>query len=116
MDGGRLIVHIDTSLAAGLDFAAQNNFRALGIDAVAFQSIFGSWGALEDAGYDGSLGSVAYHIRRSFIAHQQSQRIHEDGLTCTGLSRQKIETWTKDGDRMIDDGVVFSAEFEEHGR
>ena len=113
---GRLIVHVDAALAPGLDLAAQDDLRAFGIDAVAFQRVFRARRALKDAGHHRPIRSMPHHIGGGLIAHQQSQRIHQDGLARTRLSGQQIETGTEDSNGVINDGVIFSAEFEQHGK
>ena len=112
---GRLIVHVDAALATGLYLAAQNNLRAFGIDAVTFKRVLRPRRALKHAGHHRPFGSMPHHIGGGLIAHQKRQRIHQDGLARTRLSGQQIEAGTEDSNGVINDGVVFSAEFEQHG-
>ncbi len=59
--------------------------------------------------YDGLGGAVADDFHGGFAAHEQGQRIDEDGFAGAGFSGEQIEAGAKDGDGVIDDGVVFSA-------
>ena len=114
-DGGGLVVDEDAALAGGEDFAAEDDFVAFGVDAVFFEDGFGAGSGLEDAGDDGLFGAVADHFRRGFAAHQQGQRIYKDGFARAGFAGEQVEAGAEDGDGVIDDGVVFSAQFDEHG-
>ena len=112
---GRLIVDEDAALAAGGDLAAQNDVVTARIDAVFFQDVFGVGGGLEDAGDDGLLGAVADDLGGGFAAHQQGQSIDEDGFSRAGFAGEQVQAGAEGGDGVIDDGVVFSAEFDKHG-
>ena len=114
-DGGGLVVDEDAALAGGENFAAENDFAAFGVDAVFFEDGFGAGGGLKDAGDDGLFGAVADHFSGGLAAHQQGQRIDEDGLAGAGFAGEQVEAGAEDGDGVIDDGVVFSAQFDEHG-
>ena len=57
---------------------------------------------------------MAHNFRGGFAAHQQSQRVDEDGFARAGFAGQQVEPGAEDGDGVIDDGVVFSAQFDEH--
>jgi hypothetical protein len=70
---------------------------------------------LEDAGDDGLVGAVADHVGGGLAAHEQGECVDEDGFACTGFAGEEIEAGAEGGDGVIDDGVVFSAEFDEHG-
>ena len=87
---------------------------AFGVDAVFFENGFGAGRGLEDAGDDGLVGAVADHVGRGFAAHQQGQRVDEDGFARAGFAGEQVEAGTERGDGVIDDGVVFSAQFDEH--
>ena len=113
-DGGGLVVDEDAALAGGEDFAAQDDFGAFGVDAVFFEDGFGAGGGLEDAGDDGLVGAVANHVGGGLAAHQQRERIDEDGLARAGFAGEQVEAGAEDGDGVIDDGVVFGAQFDEH--
>ncbi len=65
----RLVVHIDASLAPGLDLAAQDNLRALGVDPITFQRVLRARRALKDTRHHGPFGSVAHHVGGGLIAH-----------------------------------------------
>ncbi len=114
-DGGGLVVDEDAALAGGENFAAQDDFGAFGVDAVFFEDGFGAGRGLEDAGDDGLVRAVADHFGRGFAAHEQGQRVDEDGFAGAGFAGEQIEARAEDGDGVIDDGVVFSAQFDEHG-
>ena len=88
---------------------------AFGVDAVLFENGFRAGGGLVDAGDDGFVCAVADEICRAFAAHEQCQCVHQDGLACAGFAGEQIEAGAKDGYGVIDDGVVFCAEFYEHG-
>ena len=114
-DGGRLVVDEDAALAGGENFAAEDDFVAAGVDAVFFEDGFGVGRGLKDTGDDGLVGAVADNFGRGFAAHQQGQRIDEDGFARAGFAGEQVETRAEGGDGVIDDGVVFSAQFDEHG-
>jgi hypothetical protein len=57
---------------------------------------------------------VADHFGRGFATHQQGQRVHQDGLARAGFAREQVEPRAKNGNGVIDDGVVLSAQFDEH--
>ena len=46
---------------------------------------------------------------RRLAAHQQRQRIDKNGLARAGFARQQVQPRAKDGNGVIDDGVVFGA-------
>src|SRR5271157_981182 len=50
----------------------------------------------------------------AFAAHQQRQRVHQDGFARAGFAREQIQPRAKDGDGVIDDSVVFRAQFHQH--
>ena len=49
-----------------------------------------------------------------FAAHQQGQRIHQDGFARAGFAGEQVEARAEDGNGVINDGVVFRAQFDEH--
>ena len=113
-NGRRLVVHKDAPLACGQNLPAQNDFAAVRIDAVFFEDGLGPGCGLEDAGDNGLLRAVADHLRRCLAAHQQSQRIHKNRLARARLAGEQVQPWAKDGDGVIDDGVVLGAQLNEH--
>ncbi len=113
-NGGGLIVDEDAAFAGGKNLAAQNDLGAFGVDAVFFEDRFGARCGLEDAGDDGLVGAVADHFGRGLATHQQRQRIDKDRLACAGFSGEQVESRAECGDGVIDDGVVFGAQFDEH--
>ena len=80
-----------------------------------FEDGFGAGSGLEDAGDDGFVGAVADDVGRGFAAHEEGERVDEDGFACAGFAGEEVEAGTERGDGVIDDGVVFSAQFDEHG-
>jgi hypothetical protein len=76
-DGGGLIVDEDAPLAVGVDFAAQDNFSALRIDAVGFQNKLGAGRRFKHAGHHGALGAVTHHIRRRLLTQKQGERVYQ---------------------------------------
>ena len=115
LDGGGLVIDEDAALAGREDFAAKNDFGAFGVDAVGFEDGFGAGGGLEDAGERGFLSAVADEFSRTFAAEEEGERVDEDGFAGAGFAGEEIEAGPEGGDGVIDDGVVFSAEFDEHG-
>ena len=113
-DGGGLVVDEDAAFAGGENFAAENDVGAFGIDAVFFEDGFGAGRGLEDAGDDGFFRAVADHVGRGFAAHEEGQRVDEDGLAGAGFAGEEVEAGAERGDGVIDDGVVFSAQLDEH--
>jgi hypothetical protein len=113
-NGGRLVIDEDAPLAGGEDFAAQNHFIAAGVEAVFFEDGLGAGGGLEDAGDDGLVRAVAHQIGRGFAAHQQGQRVHQNGFARAGFAREQVQGGTEGSDGVIDDGVVLSAQFDKH--
>ena len=114
-NGGGLVIDEDAAFAVGEDFAAEDDFRAFGVDAVFLQRGFGAGGGLEDAGNDGLVGAVADHVGGGLAAHQQGQRVDQDGFAGAGFAREQIEPRAEDGDGVVDDGVILGAELDEHG-
>ena len=90
-DGGGLVVDEDAALAGGEDFAAEDDVVAFGVDAVFFEDGFGAGGGLEDAGDDGFVRAVADNVGRGFAAHQQGERIDEDGFARAGFAGEQVE-------------------------
>ncbi len=112
--GRRLVVHKHPPLARGQNLPPQNNLVPIRVDAVLFQDRLRPRCGLEHARDDGFVSPVAHHFHRCFAPHQQGQRIHKDRLARTGLTRQQIQPWAEHGNGVIDDGVVFSAQFDKH--
>src|SRR6185437_2674762 len=61
-DRGWLIVHVDAALAVLHDFAAENNFVALDVDAIGLQRGFGTGRAFKNTGDNGAVGAVTNHV------------------------------------------------------
>ncbi len=113
--GSGLIVDEDAALAGGENLAAKDDFGAFGVDAVCFEDGFCAGRGLEDAGDDGFVGAVADDVGGRFAAHEEGERVHEDGFARAGFAGEEVEAGPEGGDGVIDDGVVFSAQFDEHG-
>ena len=111
---GRLVVHKHAALAVGENLAAQNNLIALRVNAVFFEDRLGAMGGLKDAGHHGLVGSMAHHFGGGFAAHQERQRVHEDGFAGTGFTGEQVQSRPEDSNGVIDDCVVFRAKFDEH--
>ncbi len=114
LHGGGLVVDEDAALAGGEDFAAENDVVGFSVDAVGLEDGFRAGRGLEDTGDHGLVGAVADHVGRGFAAHEEGERVDQDGLACAGFAGKEIEAGAEGGDGVIDDGVVFSAEFDEH--
>ncbi len=113
-DGGRLVVDEDSSLPGGKNFAAEDDLGAFDVDAVFFEDGFGAGRRFKDARDDGAVGAVADDLSRRLAAHEQCEGIDEDGFARAGFAREQVEPRPEDGDGVVDDGVVFCAQFYEH--
>jgi hypothetical protein len=114
-DGGGLVVDEDAALSSCLNFATENDFAARGVDAVFFEDGFGGGGGLEDAGDYRLVCAVADQLGGGLAAHEKGEGVNEDGFACAGFAGEEVEAGAEDGVGVIDDGVVFSAQFDEHG-
>ncbi len=112
--GGRLVVHKDAAFACAGDFAAQKNLSAFGIKAIGFEDCLCACRGFKDAAYDGLLRSVADDVAGGLATEEQGQRIHQDGLARTGLAGEQIQAGAELCDCMVDDGLVFCAQFKKH--
>ncbi len=110
---GGLVVDEDAALAVGQNFAAQNNVGAFGVDAILFKDGLGAGRGLEDAGNDSLFGSVSNNVGRGFATHQQRQCIYKNRFARASFARKQIQARAEGGNGVIDDGVIFSAEFDE---
>jgi len=84
------------------------------VDAVFFENGFSTGGGLKNAGYDGFVGTVTDHVGRGFAAHQQREGVDEDRLSRAGFAREQVKARAEDGDGVINDGIIFSAQLDEH--
>ena len=114
-DGGRLIVDEDATLAGGQNLAAHDDVVTGGVDAVFFQNGLGVVRGFKDAGHDGLVGAVADDLDGGFAAHEQGQRVDQDGFARAGFAGEQVKPRAEVGNGVIDDGVVFSTQFDEHG-
>ena len=113
-DGGGLVVDEDTAFAGGEDLAAEDDVVAFGVDAVFFEDGFGAGGGLKNAGDDGFIGPVADNFDGGLATHEERKCIYQYGLTRAGFAGEEIEAGAERGNGVIDDGVIFSAQFDEH--
>ncbi len=113
-DGGRLIVDEDAAFATRENLAAEDDVGAFRVDAVFFENGFGAGGGLEDACNNGLLRAVADNFRRGFATHKERERIYQYRFAGAGFSGEEVEARAELGDGVIDDGVIFSAQFDEH--
>ncbi len=117
--GRGLVINEDAAFAASRNFAPQDDRFILRIEAIVFEDSRNRLGRaafnLEHGGDDGALCSSANDIGRSLIAEQQRQCIDEDGLAGTRFARKQIQPRRELYCQVVDDRVVFKAQFEEHG-
>ncbi len=111
---GRLVVHKDPALAGRKNLPAENDLRSLGIEAIFFENGLRGGRGLENTGDNRLLRSMANHIRRRLPAHQQGQSIDQDRLACPCFSGEQVESWAKNSDGMIDNGVILSTQLDKH--
>ena len=57
---------------------------------------------------------MADNVGGGFAAHEQSQRVDQDGFARAGFAGEQVKAGAEVGDGVIDDSVVFSAQFDEH--
>ena len=113
--GRRLVVNENASLAVDCDVAAQNDLRPCAVDSVFLQHLGdGRIVALIHGGDRGLFRAVAHHVAVGLLAQQQRQGVDEDGLARAGLAGQQIQSSPKLNHHVVDDGVVFNAQFPEH--
>jgi len=113
-DRGGLVVDEHSAFAVGLDFAPEDDFVAGGVDAVLLEDGVCASGGLEDAGDYGLVCAVADEVGGGFAAHEEGKRVNENGFACAGFAREEVEAGAELSDGVIDDGVVLSAQFDEH--
>ena len=113
-DSGGLVVDEDTAFAAGENFAPKDDLGAFGVDAVFLKDAFRTLSGFKDAGNNCLFGSVSNNFGRCLTTHEESQRIYKNGLACAGLAREQVQSRAKCGDGVINDGIVFGAQLNEH--
>ena len=69
---------------------------------------------LIDGGHRGLFRAVAHHVAVGFFAQQQRQGVDQDGFARAGLAGQQVQSSSKLNHHIVDDGVVFNAQFPEH--
>ena len=89
------------------------------IDAVVFQNlrrpIFSAPPSIsKTAAIDGLVGAGADHVRGSFFAEQQGERVDEDGFAGAGFAGQEIQPGGELYRQVVDDRVIFKSQFDEH--
>ena len=90
-DGGGLVVDEDAAFAVGLDFAAEDDLVAGGVDAVVLEDGFSAGGGLKDAGDDGFVCAVADEVSGGFAAHEEGERVDKDGFAGAGFAGEQVE-------------------------
>ncbi len=112
----RLVVDEDASLAAGGDFAAQNQHLFLGVDPVRLKHGInrGRLGR-EHRRHGRLLGAMAHRVAGGLVAQQQRERVDEDGFAGAGFAGQQVEAGRELHGHVVDHRVVFDPQFQEHG-
>ncbi len=57
---------------------------------------------------------MANDISGGLASHKKRKRINKNGFARAGFARQQVETRAEDSNGMIDNGVIFSAQLDEH--
>jgi len=113
-DRGRLIVDEDASFAGGENLAAKDDLIGVGVEAIGFEYLRKGLGVgFEDGGDNGFVTAVADDVGRSFLAEEQSKGVYEDGLASAGFAGQKVQAGAKLHYHVVDDSIVFDAQFEQ---
>ena len=115
-DSSGLVVDVNAALAVGKDFAAEDDFVGIDVDAVGFEDELGAWSGFKDAREDSAVGSMTDDAGGGFLAHEEGESVDEDGFAGAGFAGEEIEAGAEAGDGVIDDGIILSSEFEQHGR
>jgi len=71
---------------------------------------------VEDGREHRPLCAEANYIRRRLVAHQERERVNQNGLACASFSSQEIQPSAELNCKVINDGVILEAQFKEHGR
>ena len=87
---------------------------AFGVDAVGFEDFLGARGGFEDAAEDGFFGAVTDEVGGGLAAEQKRERVNQDAFAGAGFAGQQVEPRAELGDGVVDHGVIFCAQFEEH--
>ena len=114
--GGGTIADKSTRLAAGLDFAFDEQFAVLDFDSGVFEQ-FGQrrrFGDFEDSRDAGARGAGADHFRRRAAAQQQAQGVDHDGFAAAGLAGEQVQAGVKAHTGLFDDRVIFNRELDQH--
>ena len=115
----RLIIYEDAALAAGGDFAAQNDRFVFLVDSVSFQNLRDQLLSLafgfKDGGDDGFLCPGTNDVGGSFVAQQKGEGVDQDGLAGSRLPGQQVQAGSELYRYVVDDRVVFQPQLEEHG-
>jgi len=118
-DGGGLIVDEDAALAGGGNLAANDQRAVFGfIQTVVLQNfidcVFRNSCALKYRGDDRAVRAGADYLARRFIAQEQSQSIDQNGFASAGFTGEHVEAGGKLHRCVVNDGVVFQAQFDKH--
>ena len=116
--GRRLIVDEDTSLAAGSNLAPQNQRAILRVQTVRLEDRFDGARcrsiALEYRRDDSPFRAGANYVGGRLFAEQQSQRVNQDRLPCSGFAGQKIQTCREFDRDIVDHRVILKSKFGQH--
>ena len=110
-----MVVHENIPLAVGCNVTAQYDLRPCSVDSVIFQHLCNCRVvAFVHGCHGGFIRAVAHNIAGGFLAQQQRQCVNQDGLARAGFAGQQVQSRSKVNHHVIDDGVVFNAQFPEH--
>lgn len=112
--GCRLIIDEDAGLAAGSNFATQDELIAIDVETIGVEHGGERFlTSFEDAGDNSLLGAMTDDVRGGAIAEQKAQRVNQDGLPCSGFASEQIQTRAELDFHAVNDGVIFNLELEE---
>ena len=115
---GCLVVDEDAALAVRRNLPPQQDAIAVSIG---IQSILRKHGQrsgrrLEDAAYNGLIGSMPHPIGRSLAPEQQGKCVNQNRLARACFSCQQIQPAAKRRLRAIDHRIVFRPQLQQHRR
>ncbi len=115
-DGCRLIVDEHPSL--GGDFPAQNQIGFVRVNSVVFENARDQFLRravnLENGGNHRAVAAETNDLRGRLLAHQQRKGVNQNGFPSASFAGKKIQPGRELNGQMIDDGVIFQSQFEEH--
>jgi hypothetical protein len=113
-DRRRLIVDEHAALARGQNLAPQDDLIALRVDAILLEDGLRARGAFKHAGDSRLIRAVAHYLCRRLAPHQQGQGVHQNRLPCPGLAREQVQTGPKNGNGVVNNRIIFRAQFYKH--